>query len=52
MVMRMYNTLAPNDPMRNQLVGNYQRWKQEITPGWRKILDLDNLEKGGMFVAQ
>jgi hypothetical protein len=51
MVIRLYNTLPQNDPEKNMLRPYYTQYRREITKGWREILNLDALERDGMFVA-
>lgn len=46
--LRVYNLLPPGSPEKNNLTATYQQFKRELTPGWKAILHLDELEKEGV----
>jgi hypothetical protein len=46
--MRIYNLLPPGSQEKNALSGTYQQFKRELTPGWKQILHLDELEREGV----
>jgi hypothetical protein len=51
MIIRLYNTLPPTDPERARWRPYYLRYSRELTKGWRDSLNVDALERDGMFTA-
>jgi hypothetical protein len=45
LLIRTYYLLPPDSPQGASIRGTVERFKQETTPGWRHVLELDELER-------